>query len=64
MTAGAVLAGIAGRLLKGLLYGVTPGSPTMAVMTLALLMVVVALAFVVPAGRAASVNLMESIRHE
>jgi ABC-type antimicrobial peptide transport system permease subunit len=61
---GAVLAGIGGRMLHGLLYGVTSGSPIMVAATLALLLFVVALAFVVPAERAASVNPMESIRQE
>ncbi|MFZ0691634.1 MAG: ADOP family duplicated permease [Acidobacteriaceae bacterium] len=62
--AGAALAAMAGRLLQSLLYGVTPGSPIMAVATLAVLLAVLVLAFVFPAGRAASIDPMEAIRDE
>jgi len=62
--AGAGLAGMAGRLLQSLLYGVTPGSPVMALATLAVLLAVLVLAFVFPAGRAASIDPMEAIRDE
>jgi predicted permease len=62
--AGAGLAAVAGRLLQSLLYGVTPGSPWMALATLAVLLAVLTVAFVFPAGRAASVDPMEAIRDE
>jgi putative ABC transport system permease protein len=61
---GAALATMAGRLLQSLLYGVTPGSPVMAIATLAVLLAVLVLAFVFPAGRAASIDPMEAIRDE
>ncbi len=62
--AGAVLAAAAGRFLQSLLYGVSAGSPFMALATLAVLFAVLTLAFVFPAGRAASVDPMEAIRDE
>ncbi|HEX4037518.1 MAG TPA: ADOP family duplicated permease [Acidobacteriaceae bacterium] len=62
--AGAALAFLAGRLLESLLYGVTAASLGVAAATLALLLAVLTLAFIVPAGRAASVNPMEAIREE
>ncbi len=62
--AGAGLAAMAGRLLQSLLYGVTPGSPGMAIATLVVLLAVLVLAFVFPAGRAATVDPMEAIRDE
>ncbi|HVT97084.1 MAG TPA: ADOP family duplicated permease, partial [Acidobacteriaceae bacterium] len=58
--AGIGLAAAAGRLLQSLLYGVTPGSPLVALATFAVLMAVLVLAFVFPAGRAASVDPMEA----
>ncbi|MGC2298002.1 MAG: ADOP family duplicated permease [Acidobacteriaceae bacterium] len=64
VAAGAALAAMAGRLLQSLLYGVTPGSPLMAIATLAVLLAVLALAFIFPAGRAASIDPMEAIRDE
>ncbi|HTW80497.1 MAG TPA: ADOP family duplicated permease [Terracidiphilus sp.] len=62
--AGALLAAAGGRLVRSLLYGVTPGNPWVALATLALLAAVLTVAFVFPAGRAASVNPMEAIREE
>ncbi|MGD0369311.1 MAG: ABC transporter permease, partial [Acidobacteriaceae bacterium] len=62
--AGAALAAMAGRLMQSLLYGVTPASPVMAIATLAVLLVVLSLAFIFPAGRAASIDPMEAIRDE
>jgi predicted permease len=62
--AGAGLAAAAGRLLQSLLYGVTATSPVVAVATLGVLLAVLTLAFVFPAGRAASVDPMEAIRDE
>jgi len=61
---GAGLAALAGRLMKSLLYGVSAGSPVVALATLGLLLAVLVVAFVVPAGRAAGVQPMEAIREE
>ena len=62
--AGGALAFLAGRLLQSLLYGVTAANLGVAAVTLALLLAVLSLAFLVPAGRAASVDPMEAIRDE
>jgi ABC-type antimicrobial peptide transport system permease subunit len=64
VVAGAGLAAAAGRFLQSLLYGVSAASPLVALATLAVLMAVLALAFVFPAGRAASIDPMEAIRDE
>ena len=64
VVAGAALAALAGRLLQSLLFGVTAASPLVGVLTLLLLLLVLTLAFVFPAGRAASVDPMEAIRDE
>jgi putative ABC transport system permease protein len=64
VVAGSALAALAGHLLQSLLYGVTAASPIVGVLTLLLLLVVLALAFVFPAGRAASVDPMDAIRDE
>jgi predicted permease len=64
IVAGAALAAGVGRLLQSLLYGVTAGSPVVALATLVVLLAVLAMAFVFPAGRAASVDPMEAIRDE
>jgi hypothetical protein len=64
IVAGAALAAVAGRLLQSLLYGVGAANPLIGVFTLLLLLVVLALAFIFPAGRAASVDPMEAIRDE
>lgn len=64
VVAGSVLAAMAGRLMRSLLFGVTPLSPWIALTTLAVLLAVLTLAFVLPAGRAASVHPMEAIREE
>ena len=61
---GAALAAMAGHLLHSLLYGVTAASPVVGIITLTLLVAVLTVAFVVPAGRAASVDPMEAIRDE
>ena len=62
--AGAALAAMAGRLLQSLLYGVTPGSPSWPSPRSLVLLAVLVLAFVFPAGRAASIDPMEAIRDE
>ena len=64
VVAGAALAAAAGRFLQSLLYGVSAGSPLVALATLAVLLAVLAVAFVFPAGRAASVDPMAAIRDE
>jgi predicted permease len=64
VAAGAALAAMAGHFLGALLYGVTPASPAMAALTLAVLLAVLLFAFVFPAGRAASIDPMEAIRDE
>jgi predicted permease len=64
VVAGVAVAAGVGRMLQSLLYGVTAGSPVVALATLVLLLVVLAMAFVFPAGRAASVDPMEAIRDE
>jgi ABC-type antimicrobial peptide transport system permease subunit len=64
VVAGCVLAFLAGRLMQSLLYGVTVTNPGVAVATLALLLAVLTLAFVLPARRAASIDPMEAIRDE
>jgi len=64
VVAGAVLAALAGRLMKSLLYGISAGSPLVALATLGLLLAVLTTAFVLPAGRAASIQPMEAIREE
>lgn len=64
VAAGTALAALAGRLMRSLLYGVTAADPLVALMTLALLVVVLVTAFVVPAGRAVSIQPMEAIRDE
>ena len=61
---GVALAAAGGRFVASLLYGVTPGNPWVVLDTVALLVAVLAAAFVFPAGRAASVNPMEAIREE
>jgi predicted permease len=61
---GAGLAVVAGRLLHSLLYGVSAASPMVGLVTLGLLLAVLTVAFIVPAGRAASVQPMEAIREE
>jgi predicted permease len=62
--AGAALAALAGHLLQSLLFGVTAASPLVGALTLLVLLAVLVLAFVFPAGRAASVDPMEAIRDE
>jgi ABC-type antimicrobial peptide transport system permease subunit len=64
VVAGAGLAAAAGHLLQSLLFGVNAASPLISCVTLLLLLMVLMLAFVVPAGRAASVDPMEAIRGE
>ncbi|MGB6131270.1 MAG: ADOP family duplicated permease [Acidobacteriaceae bacterium] len=64
VAAGTALAALTGRLMRSLLYGVTAADPLVALMTLALLVVVLVTAFVVPAGRAVSIQPMEAIRDE
>jgi len=62
--AGCALAFIAGRLMQSLLYGVTVASPGISASTLAILLAVLTLAFILPTRRAASIDPMEAIRDE
>ncbi len=64
IAAGAVLAWFAARLLQSLLFGVKAESPSMAAATLAVLLGVLALAFLLPAWRATTIDPMEAIREE
>lgn len=64
VVAGATLAALAGHFLRSLLYGVGVASPVMAIGTLAVLLAVLSVAFIFPAGRAASIDPMEAIRDE
>lgn len=63
-TVGVVLAYFAGHLLRSQLYGVSLHTPSVLAATLATLMMVVALAFILPAARAASIHPAEVIRDE
>ena len=62
--AGGALALVTGRLMHSLLYGLTFHSPAVVLATLVTLLGVLALAFVIPAARAASVDPAEAIREE
>lgn len=64
VVAGGALALATGRLMHSLLYGVTFHSPVVALATLVTLLAVLALAFVIPAARAASVDPAKAIREE
>ena len=52
------------RLVKSMLYGVTPNDPTTLAAGIALLLAVALAATWIPARRAASVQPMEALRHE
>ena len=62
--AGAGLASIAERMMRSLLYGVLAQSPSIVLATLGVLFIVLVVAFVVPAGRAASIDPMQTLRME
>ncbi len=64
VAAGTGLAFATGRLMHSLLYGVTLRSSGVVMGTLAMLLGVLALAFLLPAARAASVQPAEAIREE
>lgn len=64
VVAGGALAMVTGRLMHSLLYGVTFHSPAVVLATLVTLLGVLALAFVMPAVRAASVDPAKAIREE
>jgi len=64
-----IAAGVAGalacmRLVRSMLYGVTPNDPTTIVAGMAMLIAVALAATWIPARRAASVQPMEALRHE
>jgi len=52
------------RLVKSMLYGVTPNDPATLVAGVALLLAVALAATWIPARRAAGVQPMEALRHE
>jgi ABC-type antimicrobial peptide transport system permease subunit len=64
MVAGVTAALVLTRLVKSMLYGVTPNDPVTLVAGVALLMGVALAATWIPARRAASVQPMEALRHE
>lgn len=61
---GVVLAYFAGHLLRSQLYGISLHAPGVVAATLVTLLSVMAMAFVLPAVRAASVNPSEIMRDE
>ena len=69
LTAAGIVAGVGAalgltRLVKSMLYGVTPNDPVTLVGGMALLLGVALLATWIPARRAAGVQPMEALRHE
>ncbi|MFZ0632928.1 MAG: ADOP family duplicated permease, partial [Acidobacteriaceae bacterium] len=64
VAAGGGLAWLAGHWLRSLLFGISAHSLPLGLATVGLLLVVLLAAFVVPAGRAASIQPMEAIREE
>ncbi len=64
LIAGVLMAALAARLLRTLLFGVSFQSPEIALATLGVLLGVLILAFVVPAARAASVDPIKALRME
>jgi ABC-type antimicrobial peptide transport system permease subunit len=62
--AGAILAAFAAWLLRSQLFGVSFQSPAIVLATLGVLTLVLIVAFVVPAGRAASIDPMQALRTE
>jgi predicted permease len=64
LVAGAALAGALGILLRSLLFGVTPAAPLVYAGTAASLVIVALAACVIPAQRAARVDLVEALRDE
>jgi predicted permease len=64
MVAGVTAALVLTRLVKSMLYGVTPNDPVTLVAGVALLIGVALVATWIPARRAASVQPMEALRHE
>ena len=64
LAAGCVLAAVAARMIRGLLYGVTAADPIAWLAAAALLLAVSALANLIPAWRASSVDPSEALRIE
>jgi ABC-type antimicrobial peptide transport system permease subunit len=69
LTAGGIVVGVGAalgltRLVKSMLYGVTPNDPVTLAAGVALLLAVALVATWIPARRAASVQPMEALRHE
>ena len=61
---GAIMAAISARLLRSQLFGVAFQSPEILLATLGILLSVLIFAFLVPAGRAASIDPMQALRTE
>jgi putative ABC transport system permease protein len=64
LVAGGTLAAVAARMIRGLLYGVTAADPIAWLAAAALLLAVSALANLIPAWRASSVDPSEALRIE
>lgn len=64
LVAGALMASIAARVLHSQLFGVSFQSPEIILTTLGILLSVLIFAFIVPAGRAASIDPMQALRTE
>lgn len=64
LLSGALLAAFVARLLRSQLFGVSFQSPEIVLSTLCVLLCVLILAFIVPAGRAASIEPMQALRTE
>jgi ABC-type antimicrobial peptide transport system permease subunit len=64
LAAGATGALLATRVLRGQLYGVTPGDPVTLLVVLALMSGVAAIAIALPARRAVRIAPVEAMRRE
>ena len=61
---GLVLAAVAGRLLRGLLFGVPPGDPVTFSIAVALFAVIGLTACYIPARRATMIDAIDALRYE
>jgi ABC-type antimicrobial peptide transport system permease subunit len=64
MTAGLVLLAVSGRLLRSVVFGVTPHDPVALSVGVAVLLLVAFAASVIPLRRAARIDPIEALRHE